>query len=430
MALFNAETIRMGFTSLRLHKLRSLLTALGIIFGVAAVICMLSVTEGASADEMRMINLLGTRNIIVNSVRPQTGTQAAQGNTALLEYGVTEADLRLMANTIPHVEQIVPLRTIAFAARRRDKRFAGPVVGTLPEFFETVNITIGRGRFLTATDMDEKKHVCVIGEQVAKDLFTYENPLGEAILVERQEGTVAYEVVGVLNRAETAGSPAKGAEQRNLNREIYIPLATAESRYGDVLMLRRSGSREFLKFDYSNLYVTVDELENVMDVSSMVVRVLEHNHEEGHDYEVRVPLQQLQIAEKKKRNSQILLGMIAGISLLVGGIGVMNIMLATVTERTREIGIRRALGAKRRHITVQFLIETIILSTGGGLAGVVLGYLASRILTQYAEWGDAIVRPEAVAISFGVSVLIGVVFGTYPAMRAARLDPIEALRHE
>lgn len=430
MTLFNAETVRMGFTSLRLHKLRSLLTALGIIFGVAAVICMLSVTEGASADELRMIQFLGTQNIIIDSVRPSTGTQASQGNTQLLEYGVTGEDLRLMAATIPHVERLVPLRTIAFETRRRDKRFTGPVVGTLPEFFDTVNIGIARGRALTATDVHDKRLVCVIGAGVRRELFTYEDPIGEAILVERQEGTAAYEVVGVLAPALTAGSPAKGAEQRNLNREIFIPLSTAQSRYGDVLMIRRSGSREFLKFDYSNLYVTVDELDNVHTVSEMVARVLEHNHKDKNDYEVLVPLQQLQIAQKKKRNSQILLGMIAGISLLVGGIGVMNIMLATVTERTREIGIRRALGAKRRHITAQFLIETIILSTGGGLVGVVLGYLASGVLTRYANWGDAIVRPEAVIISFAVSVIIGVVFGTYPAVRAARLDPIEALRHE
>jgi len=419
----------MGLNNLRLHKLRSLLTALGIIFGVGAVICMLSVTEGASADELRMIEMLGTQNIIVNSVRPQESPEASQARTTLMEYGVRRQDMRSMAATLPHVRQIVPLRTIAFSARRAEKRFDGPVVATLPEFFRLVNITVAEGRHLTDIDMKEKKHVCVLGDEARRELFTFEDPIGESIFVERGEETAAYEVVGVLSRAATAGAPAKGVEQRNLNREIFIPLETAEARYGDILFRMRSGARELLKFEYSNMYINVDETDNVEPVSEMVEQVLEHNHE-NLDYEVVVPLAQLKMAQRKKRNSQIQLGLIAGISLLVGGIGVMNIMLATVTERTREIGIRRALGAKQRHIVAQFLIETVILSTSGGLCGVGLGYVGSTLMTHWAQWGEAIVRPEAVAISFGLSMLIGVFFGMYPAVRAARLDPIEALRHE
>ncbi len=429
MSLFNLETIRMGMTNLRLHKLRSLLTALGIIFGVAAVICMLSVTEGASADEMRMIRFLGTDNIIVNSVRPQNRTDATQADTFLLQYGVTRDDVNSIEKTLPHVRRIVPLRTVAYSARRAEKRFEGPVVGTTPEFFEIVRIRPALGRVLTDVDEREAKCVCVLGDEVRRDLFAYEDPIGQMILVERQEVTVAYEVVGVLEPAIVAGTPARGVEQRNLNREIYIPLTAAANRYGDILLIQRSGGREMLKYDYSNLYVNVDELDYVEPVSEMVKRVLEHHHKSV-DYEIHVPLAQLKMAERKKRNSQIQLGLIAGISLLVGGIGVMNIMLATVTERTREIGIRRALGAKKRHIVAQFLIETVILSTSGGLFGVGLGYLGSKIMTHFAQWGEAIVRPEAVAISFGVSVLIGIFFGMYPAVRAAGLDPIEALRHE
>ena len=427
MGVLNLETVRMGLNNLRLHKLRSFLTALGIIFGVGAVICMLSVTEGASADEMRMIQMLGTQNIIVNSVRPQGTSQASQGSTAMLEYGITRKDLRRIEATLPHIRRIVPLRTSAYAARNRDKRFDGPIVGTRPEFFKTVNIGIAEGRPLTDVDMDEKKAVCLIGEDVRRDLFTYENPIGQSLLVERPEATAAYEVVGVLERSATAGAPAKGVEQRNMNREIYIPLTTAESRYGDLMIRRQSGTREMAKYDYSNLYITVDSLDYVEDVSEMVRRVFEHSHAQM-DYEVQVPLAQLKVAQRKKRNSQIQLGMIAGISLLVGGIGIMNIMLATVTERTREIGIRRALGAKQRHIVAQFLCETVMLTTSGGLFGVFLGYVGSTAMTQWAQWGRAIVRPEAVAVSFGLSVLIGIFFGMYPAVRAAHLDPIEALR--
>jgi putative ABC transport system permease protein len=337
--------------------------------------------------------------------------------------------LHLIRETVPHVSRIIPLRTIAYRVRRREHRFDGQVVGTLPEFFRTVNIDVASGRVLTPADMESRARVCVIGDEVRQRLFTYEDPIGQTILVERREVTTAYSVVGVLERALTAGSPAKGVEERNLNKEVYVPLSTAESRYGDVLYRMQSGTRELLKFDYSNMYITADSMERVEPVAAMTRRVLEHNHE-NLDYELRVPLALLQAAEKKKRNTQLQLGLIAGISLLVGGIGIMNIMLATVTERTREIGIRRALGAKHHHIVAQFLTETLILSMAGGITGVILGYIGSAAMTRWAQWGDAIVRPEAVAISFGLSVLVGVSSGLYPAFRAAGLDPIEALRHE
>ena len=236
-------------------------------------------------------------------------------------------------------------------------------------------------------------------------------------------------MVGVLKAVQTAGAPRRGVEERNINSEIYIPYATATRRYGDTSRRLSSGSREFTKTELSGLYVTVDELDNVMAVSEMVARVFQHNHQQQ-DYDIRVPLRSLQLAERKKRNSQLLLGFIAGISLLVGGIGIMNIMLATVTERTREIGIRRALGARQRHITVQFLIETVVLSTTGGLCGIMLGYLGSVLITRVADWGAAIVQPWAVLISFSLSVMVGVFFGLWPAIKAARLDPIEALRYE
>jgi len=424
----NFETLLLGINNLRLHKLRSLLTALGIIFGVAAVICMLSVSEGVTADELRMIQLLGTRNIILTSVKPPETTQVAEGNTRLQEYGITYADQRLIEQTVPHVARIVPLKSVGERVRRHARQMNARVVGTTPEFFECVNVRAARGRLLAAVDDADKKNVCVIGRTVQERLFAFDDPIGESVFVERFEGTVPYTVIGVLSHVQTAGAPQRGVEERNLNEEIFIPYATATSRYGDT---ERSlgGGREFLKMELAGLYISVDELDNVLPVSTMIARCLERNHAQK-DYDMRVPLQTLQLAERKKRNSQYLLGFIAGISLLVGGIGIMNIMLATVTERTREIGIRRALGARRIHITVQFLIETVVLSTAGGLLGVTLGYIGSKIISQIADWGDAIVRPWAVIISFGLSVMVGIFFGLWPAMKAARLDPIEALRYE
>ncbi len=429
MGVLNVETVVLGFNSLRLHKLRSLLTALGIIFGVAAVICMLSITEGASADEMRMIRLLGTQNIIVNSVKPDRGQQVSQGDAQLLDYGIKKPDVSVIRETIPGIQQVIPMKTISYSVRRGDRRMETNVVGTTPGFFDVVNISVAEGRPLNDTDMSEQKTVCVIGDDVRRELFTYTDPIGQTLLAERRESTVPYTVIGVLAKVQVAGAPSRGVEDRNLNREIYIPYTSAEARYGSTLMKQTTGSREITKTDFSGLYVNVAQIENVMPVSEMVKRVFEQRHDKL-DYEIKVPLASLQLAEKKKRNQQYQLGMIAGVSLLVGGIGIMNIMLATVTERTREIGIRRALGARQRHIVVQFLIETVMLSTAGGLVGVFLGYLGSWAMNAIAAWGEAIVRPSSVLTSFSLSVLIGIFFGMYPALRAAKLDPIEALRYE
>ncbi|MFQ5491160.1 MAG: ABC transporter permease [Phycisphaerae bacterium] len=428
MLALGAETIWLGLNNLRLHKLRSFLTALGIIFGVAAVVCMLSISEGASADEMRMIKLLGTQNIIVNSVKPERAGQASEGNTTLLDYGVRREDLRLIAGTIPHIQEIIPLKTVAHEVRFGGHRFDGPVVGVTPAFFESINISVATGRALCDQDTEHMNNVCVIGDEVRQELFAYQDPVGQSIFAIRYGNTVPYTVVGVLEPVETAGAPARGVEERNLNREILIPYATAELRYADTTMRRTSGTREFFRVELSGLYITAQDLDKVEPVSQMVKRVFEKNHRKG-DYEIRVPLARLKLAEKKARNQKMLLGFIAGISLLVGGIGIMNIMLATVTERTREIGIRRALGAKRQDITAQFLIETVVLSTVAGLLGIALGWSAAWAINEIANW-DTIVKPWTMVVSFSLSVLVGIFFGMYPAAAAARLDPIEALRHE
>ena len=422
------ETITLGLNSLRLHKLRSALTALGMIFGVAAVICMLSISEGASADEMRLIQLLGTQNIIVNSVKPQGTMQASQENTSMLDYGVTRTDFRLIKSTIPHVRHLIPLKAVAYAVQFRDRKVEWNVIGTTPEFFETVNIHISEGRPLTQQDLAQRNAVCIIGDEVRRELFGYEDPIGRSIFALSGMGFKPYRVVGVLARVLTAGAPARGVEERDLNRETFIPFSTGEALYGAITAKRTSGSRELFKVDYSSIYVNVDDIEHVIPVAEMVNRVLEFNHEDL-DYEVRVPLARLKLAEKKKANQQLMLGFIAGISLLVGGIGIMNIMLATVTERTREIGIRRALGAKQRHITVQFLVETVVLSMGGGLLGIALGCASAYGINRFAKW-ETIVEPWTLIVSFTLSALVGIFFGMYPAVSAARLDPIEALRHE
>jgi len=429
IAGISIETVRMGLADIRLHKLRSFLTTLGIICGVGAVICMLSISEGASEAEMALIRLLGTHNVIIKSVKPQGTGDVADEQAYLIEYGLTRADLDLITETIPHIRRVTPLREVAFEVSHGPVRYAGNVVGAPPAFFDMVHVELAEGRTLTSLDEDKAAQVCIIGDEIRQELFTFEDPIGRIITVSNlTAGLVPFEVVGVLKRVETAGLPAKGIGERNLNSDVFIPLATADQRYSDLRFKITTGSREYSRIMYSDLYVEADQLENVRGVSDMVRAALQKKHDKL-DYSVNVPLERLQIAESEKRRRQITLGCIAGISLLVGGIGIMNIMLATVTERTREIGIRRALGAKRRHITAQFLIEAVVLTTVGGVIGIISGAAGAGIITHWVGW-PTIIHEWTILVSFGLAVAVGVFFGIYPAAAAARLDPIEALRHE
>ncbi len=347
----------------------------------------------------------------------------------MLEYGITYKDVEVIRKTIPHINRIVPLKQVAYSVRRHDRKIETNVFGTTPEFFGTVNTWAARGRVLSASDELQARSVCVIGADVVPLLFGIEDPLGKSLFVTTSSKTAPYTIVGVLGRLATAGTPRKGVEDRNINLDIFIPFSVAAKQFGDITAKQSSGSREFTRIDLAALYLAVDDTSNVIPVSEITRRTFELRHPKL-DYEIVVPFRTLQLAEQNKRNSQYRLGFIAGISLLVGGIGIMNIMLATVTERTREIGIRRALGAKRRHITVQFLVETAVISTGGGLLGIILGYIGAYIISHRADWGDPIVKFWTIALSFGLSVMIGVFFGMYPAIKAAQLDPIEALRHQ
>ncbi len=247
MKFLTLETFRLGLKNLKLHKLRSLLTSLGIIFGVAAVICMLSISEGASADEMRMIKLLGTKNVIVNSVKPSKTKEVAQGNTNLVEFGVTRDDFSIIEKTIPHIRHIVPLRTVAYQARHGEHEAAIQTIGTTPAFFKIVNIGLEQGRALVSQDMSGTSNICVIGQEVRQALFPAKDPMGETILIARYPTAVPFEVVGILRWVRTAGAPARGVDQRNLNNEILIPFSTAESQFGETTRKDGAGSREYIK---------------------------------------------------------------------------------------------------------------------------------------------------------------------------------------
>ena len=423
--LLSRELFLLGLGDLRAHRLRSFLTALGMIFGVGAVICMLSIGEGASAEQLENIRLLGSQNIIIRSVEPASSERISEAQTRVQKFGIKAEDVERLRQ-LPHVSDIVLMREVADIMTRVSRKLDGSVLGTTHNFFEVVNVPLARGRPLC--DLDEHKHakVCVIGAEVGRALFVNEDPMGQSVtVISPATGAVPYQVIGILGQVATAGSPAKGLGARDINRDLYIPLTTADLRYGDLKYKRTSGSREMKEVQFSDVYVKVDRQEDVLPVAGMVQRLMRHGHHDP-DYSITVPLELLQQAEQSKRTWQIVLGSIAGISLLVGGIGIMNIMLASVTERTREIGIRRALGAKRYHITAQFLIETVILSVSGGIIGIVLGIIFARLVTWFVEW-QTIIPWWGVILSFLVSAAVGITFGLYPARSAARLDPIQAL---
>ncbi len=424
--LVSRELILLGLRDLRAHKVRSLLTALGVIFGVAAVICMLSIGEGASAETLAQIKLLGSQNIIVRSVEPARPQQVAQQERSIKKYGLTRLDAERL-EALPGVSEVVRMRDVASRAEAGARRTHGTVLGTTHNFFRVVHVPLARGRPLSSLDEELHDKVCVIGAAIARELFPNEDPIDQTLVVRASNLATPYRVVGVLGSVLTAGNPAQGTAARDINREVYIPLTVSDLRYGDLKVTQQGRSREIRDVQLSDLYIHVARQEDVLAVSQAADRILRFPRKDSElDYSVTVPLALLQEAERAKRTRQIVLGSIAGISLLVGGIGIMNIMLASVTERTREIGIRRALGAKRSHITAQFLIQTLMLSVLGGLIGIALGIGMAWLLTTIVKW-QTIIPLWGVALSFLVSVLVGVIFGLYPARAAAGLNPIDAL---
>ncbi len=421
------RAVRLGLKSLRLHKLRSLLTVLGIVFGVCSVIAMLAIGEGASFEAQEQIKNLGSQNIILQSVKPPEEQKVSDkaNQSYVLQYGLTYRDIKRIQSTIPGVTVVVPGRIMREYVWNISRRVDCEIMGTVPWYPQMRNHHVARGRFFSDEEMEDKANVCVLGAEMVKVLFPLDSPLGRHIRI----GSDYYAVIGVM---EPGGKGPKTDEpQANVKaaaNRMFIPLETAKTRYGEILIKQRSGSTEAERVQLHEVTVKVATPEQVPAVADAIKEVMERNHKKR-DYDVIVPLELLKRAERTKQIFNIVLGSIAAISLLVGGIGIMNIMLATVTERTREIGIRRALGAKRRDIVVQFLVETVMLSGAGGLIGVLLGVTVPWMVSRFAGM-KTIVTPWSPMLAFTISALVGIVFGIYPAIRAASMDPVEALRHE
>jgi putative ABC transport system permease protein len=420
-------TVRLGVKSLKLHKLRSALTMLGIIFGVCSVIAMLAIGEGASYEAQEAIKKLGSNNILVRSLKPPEQSQQNTGPRGMqLKYGISYDDATRLQATIPGVVRVLPMRIIRENVRFQRNEVPCQVIGTLPFYPEVVGAAVVRGRFLAYLDEQHGENVCVITTGLARRLFPYQDPLDHTVRI----AAFYYRIIGIIQeRSQPEQRSQSGKmEGQPLDNNVYIPLQASRTRFGEVLMRRTAGSFEAEEVQLHQVTVQMRDTPSVETADPQIKTLLNRFHEKN-DYEIIVPLQLLRQAEQTKRIFNIVLGSIAAISLLVGGIGIMNIMLATVTERTREIGVRRALGAKRRDITMQFLVETVVLSVGGGLIGVLVGVLAPFIVSHLTTM-KTIVTLWSVLLAFGISGAVGVIFGLYPAKAAAELDPIEALRHE
>jgi len=428
------KVFQLAVRNLLLNKLRSLLTMLGTILGVSSVIAMLAIGEGSKQHALEQIRLLGASNVIIRSVKPgadegqdtsTTGSTQSQVSR-VLEYGLRYTDFDRLEATLPTVEQTVPMALVRRNAQYGRHRVANArILGTTPEYLSVKRLHVRRGRFLTENDLVAIANVAVLADGAARRLFGFEDPIGKPLLL----GDGAYRVIGVLDTQDSGTATPGVVGSTDQNNDIYIPLSAARSRFGELQLIISSGSRNYERTQLSEITLVVQNQQHVSQTAAMARKLLRQTHPREEDFEIQVPLELMRQAEREKRIWNLVLGSIAGISLLVGGIGIMNIMLATVSERTREIGIRRALGATRADIVIQFLIESTVLSAAGGLMGILLGIVIPIVVSEMSEIETAL-SGWAIGIAFGTSVAIGVIFGVYPARRAALMDPIEALRHQ
>jgi len=407
------EYLHMGFDSIRQHKMRSLLTMLGVIFGVAAVIAMMSIAGGAREAALEQIKLLGTNNIRFK--KAQLSEEKQQEAEYKGSPGLGLSDISLIKRIVPGVEGATPVKLLETQVYFADQEAAGRLVGTDPDYDDVTGFTPDEGRFIADLDISDAKQICVLGGAISEELFKLKNPLGEKIRID----DTWYTVIGVMQSKRIRQSKNTAIKIRDINRDIYVPITT--------MFNRMKGSDLYEQIDEIAIKITDQNL--VLPAARIAERVILRNHLQVRDFDTIIPRELLAQAQKTQQIFNVVMGAIAAISLLVGGIGIMNIMLASVTERIKEIGIRRAIGASERDIMLQFLNETVFISVSGGVIGIILGALMAEGITMFASW-DTVISLVAVVSAFGISVAVGIIFGLYPAQQAARMDPIQALRTE
>ncbi|HVS15547.1 MAG TPA: ABC transporter permease [Thermoanaerobaculia bacterium] len=412
------EALLTSLANLAGHKLRSALTMLGVVFGVGAVIAMLSIGAGAEREAMEMISRLGLRNVLL---RAKVYEREEAREVRKQSPGLSLRDSQAILDAVPGVELVAPKVEIdPWQVIAEGAKTDATVLGVTDRHAELASLELAAGRFLDGRDLLEHGQVAVIGPGVARDLFGYRPALGRELLVD----DVWLQVVGVLRGSGAETDSFQGVSIGSTDRVVYLPVTTALRKF----------DRDPLDSPLSEIVVRLAEPGAGGGIDSptaarVVDRLVSHLHGGADDYELVVPEALLEQSRRTQRLFNLVMGSIAGISLLVGGIGIMNIMLATVLERTREIGVRRAVGARRRDILEQFLVESFAISALGGAIGVLMGLAIAGGIAASAGW-PTVVTPWSILLAVGVAVGVGVVSGLYPARRAADLDPIESLRYE
>jgi putative ABC transport system permease protein len=402
--------------NLLLHKLRTLLTMLGMIFGVAAVLSMLSIGAGAQQQVMAFIQDLGVRNLIVEA-RETTEWQANQ-KVRMQSPGLTFQDVRSIQASVPGLELVTARKRFAPTRVVPKPDAETPVVyGVDPAYQQIANLRLTAGRFYTEDEAARATAVCVLGEAARWRLFGDADPLGKFVKVNEQW----FEVIGIVGPQAVAQGEVGGISAQDRNNLIYVPTMAAILRLEDNYSMQRD--------EIDGVFVRLKNEGDVAASAAIVRGVLENSHRGASDYSLIVPAELLAEQQRTKRIFDIVMVALASISLLVGGIGIMNIMLASVMERTPEIGLRRAIGATRVDIVRQFVLETTLIAVVGGMIGLTLGIAMSRGIAGFAGW-STIVTGWSLMLAFLVSVIVGLVSGVYPAMKAAQLDPVQALHYE
>lgn len=436
-----------AFEAILANKLRSLLTGLGIIFGVAAVIAMIAIGQGAKQEILSQLDLIGVNNIVITPVFEQKEGETQNNETEVnketykFSKGLDLSDAISMKKVVASISGTSPEIIVNTTAIQGGKFRSTKLIGIGPEYFDISNIEVGSGENFSTYQHENAQAVCIIGSGIEKRLFTGENPLGKHIKC----GEKWLKVVGVTKEKIISDKSMENLGIRNYNMDIYTPLNTILVRYENrgILTAERtnsfSGDGFFMSEEtdqtiknyhqLDRLVVQVEDAEQLSATADVINRLLKRKHNNVVDYEISIPIQLLQQQQDTKEIFNFVLSAIAGISLLVGGIGIMNIMLASVLERTKEIGTRLAIGAKKNDIITQFLFEAVLISLSGGIIGVILGILTSMFIARFADI-ETLVSYGSVFLSFGVATSIGLIFGISPARKAANQNPIESLRYE
>lgn len=439
------------------NRLRAFLTGMGIFFGVAAVIAMLAIGTGAKQSILDRMKLIGTNNIVIKAVIPDDNDQAKaqkasnnnsnsgggngkENNKKPWSPGLTVADLDAIENVIPQVEQISPEIVLPTSLIEDGKLEKGRCIGVTNSFFELNNLSVSQGNFFHPEHLENGRPVCIIGKNIQTRFFPNEPPIGKKL----KAGNSWLTIVGVLEKRNASRESLENLGIRDYNDDVYIPVTTALLRFKNRATISKKdigGGNQFFSnnnnqkkkddnyHQLDRMVVRVTDSKYLRAAADVTARLLKRRHHDLVDFEIEVPELLLEEQQKTQETFNFVLAAIAGISLLVGGIGIMNIMLASVMERIKEIGVRRSLGATQLDIVQQFLFEAITISLIGGIIGVILGIVSANIITS--SFGiPAVVSAWSVILSFGVAASVGLVFGIFPARRAAQQDPIKALRVE